>query len=239
MNTRAGIIYTYHTMPKIQAKKQEAYKQAISFRKRGFTYTEIAKICNVSRGTVSNWLRTESFSQVIAKENMAKAAKENKKRLALINKARVVERKEQYVHTLKTAETEYKHYKHNPLFVAGLTLYLTIGDTTDPRRLRITSARTDLHRLFITFTTEYLGVDKKDVRFWLLLYPDHDEVTCMKHWCKKTDLSPAQFHKNQVVSGRSQHNTLHFGVGNTIIGSTLLKQKLQLWLKLFSKEYKY
>ena len=43
--------------------KQAAYEQAVAFRKRGFTYSEIAKICNVSKGTVSNWLRHETFSQ--------------------------------------------------------------------------------------------------------------------------------------------------------------------------------
>lgn len=236
MNTRASIIYTYHTMPKIQPTKQAAYEQAVLFRKRGFTYTEIAKICNVSRGTVSNWLRRESFSQVIAKENMAKATKENKKRLALINKARLVERKEQYEHTLKTAETEYKHYKHNPLFVAGLTLYLAIGDMNDPRRIRLSSAKIDLQRLFGAFVTEYLGVAKADIRFWLLLYPDLDEVTCMKHWSKKTGLSPAQFHKNQVVSGRSGQKTSHFGIGNTIIDSTLHKKKLVKWIVLSQKD---
>jgi transcriptional regulator with XRE-family HTH domain len=49
--------------------KQEAYEQALAFRRRGFTYSEIAKICNVSVSTLSNWLRHESFSKAVAADN--------------------------------------------------------------------------------------------------------------------------------------------------------------------------
>jgi transcriptional regulator with XRE-family HTH domain len=216
--------------------KQDAYEQAIAFRRRGFTYAEIAKICNVSKGTVSNWLRHESFSKAVAKDNQKQAVAQNKKRLALINKARVAERRHQYAEAVRSAETEYQHYRTSPLFLAGLTLYMTTGDVSDARVIRLSDSRPELHQLFIRFVVTYLGVPKSAVRFWLLLYPDQREVICMKHWCKKTGLSPAQFHKNQVIQGRSRHKTLHFGVGNTIIGSTLLKKKLIRWTELMTKE---
>jgi len=215
---------------------EEAYEQAVLFRKRGFTYAEIAKICNVSRGTVSNWLRHEEFSQAIATQNKKRAVVENTKRLASINKARTTERKRQYADVVRGAETEYKHYRHNPLFVFGLTLYLTQGDTAASGTIRLTSSQTDLHRLFIRFLSEYMAVEKQSIRFWLLLYPDHDEVTCMKYWCKKTTLSPAQFYKNQYVQRRSQKKSTHHGVGNTIIASVLLKKKLLAWVSLLQKD---
>lgn len=218
--------------------KQEAYEQAVSFRKRGFTYSEIAKICNISVGTVSNWLKNESFSQVVAKDNALKAIIQNTKRLSLINKARTTERKGQYAEIVRLAEIEYKNYHTSPLFIAGLMLYVSEGDNQNDRLIRMANSRTDLHNIFIRFLTTYLGVQKSSIRFWLLLYPDLDEVVCMKHWCKKTGLSTGQFYKNQVIRGRSQKRTLHFGVGNTIIGSTLLKKKLTTWATLLSKEIK-
>ena len=54
-------------------RKEEIYKQAVEFRKRGFTYSEIAKICGVSKSTVSNWLSKKKFSKEIAKDNAQKA----------------------------------------------------------------------------------------------------------------------------------------------------------------------
>ena len=226
----------HFAMIKVTHYKQEAYEQAVSFRKRGFTYSEIAKICNVSVGTVSNWLKHEPFSKLVAVDNAKKAILENTKRLALINKARTTERKHQYAAVVRQAETEYKNYCASPLFSAGLMLYKSTGDMQNNRLIRLSSSQTDLHRIFMRFLTTYLGVERRSIRFWLLLYPDLDEVTCMKHWCKKTGLSAGQFYKNQVIVGRSTKQTLHFGVGNTIIGSTLLKKKLMRWIELFTNE---
>ena len=218
--------------------KKEAYEQAIAFRKRGFTYTEIAKICAVSRGTVSNWLAKEPFSQVVAETNKKQAAKDNKERIKLVNKARNAERATKYNEVLHLAETEYRHYRTTPVFIAGLMIYLAEGDLSDSRKIRLSSSRIELQQIFIRFITEYLGVDKKTIHFWLLLYPDLDEIKCMKYWRKKTGLSVGQFYKNQVIAGRSNKPTLHFGVGNTIIGSILLKKKLLNWIELASKELK-
>lgn len=226
-------------MPVSRGKyKQEVYEQALAFRKRGFTYSEIAKICGVSVGTISAWLKPLPFSEAITKSNKAIAAKDNKKRMASINKARTAERSKQYNEVVRLAEIEYKNYSTSPLFIAGLMLYVSEGDNTHARLIRLANSRPDIHRIFIDFITVYLGVDKKKIRFWILLYPDLDEVTCMKFWSKKTGVSVSQFYKNQVIQGRSKKRTLHFGVGNTIIGSTLLKKKLNKWIELALKELK-
>lgn len=216
--------------------KQEAYEQAVAFRKRGFTYAEIAKICNVSKGTVSNWLKDEPFSKQVAKDTTKRAVDANKKRLVSINKARNTERKVQYAEIVRLAKVEYQNYRTSPLFMAGLMLYSCEGDMHNERLIRLTSSRVDLHRIFIRFLTTYLGVAKPSIRFWLLLYPDQGEIACMKHWCKKTSLSPAQFYKNQIVNGLGNKRTLHFGIGNTVINNTLLKKKLSCWIELISKD---
>ena len=216
--------------------KKEAFEQAIAFRKRGFTYTEIAKICDVSRGTVSNWLKDKDFSKQVAKVNKERAYKENVGRIKLVNKARNVERTTQYKEMLRLAETEYKHYTTSPLFIAGLMLYLSHGDTKHQNQIRLTTNNPDLHRIFIRFAVEYLGVEKSSIKFWLLLYPAHDEIKCMKRWSKKIGISVGQFYKNQIVESRSNKQTLHFGVGNTIIGNTLLKKKMMRWVELALKD---
>ena len=223
-------------MTKVRHYKQDAYEQALAFRRRGFTYAEIAKICDVSVSTLSNWLAHEPFSKKVAQDNTDKATVQNTKRLALINKARNTERKGQYAEITRLAEIEYKNYRTSPLFIAGLMLYMSEGDNQNDHLIRMANSRTELHRIFIRFLTTYLGVEKRSIRFWLLLYPDLDEVSCMKHWCKKTGLSAGQFYKNQVIKGRSTKRTLHFGVGNTIVSNTLLKKKLLRWTKLLEKD---
>jgi hypothetical protein len=79
---------------------------------------------------------------------------------------------------------------------------------------------------------QYFGVERSKIRFWILLYPDLSEPICMKHWSKALALPYSQFYKNQVIQGRSKKRTLQFGVGNTIIVSTVLKHKLNRWIEL-------
>lgn len=212
------------------------YEQAIQLRKRGFTYDEIAKIVDVSKSTVSNWLSHQKWSKNVRADNAKRAARENGKRIRLLNKARGNQYKKLYAEAERSAITEFKHYKKDALFMAGLMLYVGEGDTVDEGLIRIASTRKDVHRIFITFATEYLGVERGNIRFWLLLYPDLDERVCVTAWSKDLKLSKEQFYKNQVIQGKGKKRTLHDGVGNTIIGSTVLKRKLMKWVELALKE---
>lgn len=225
-------------MPDSKRYKEEAYNLAVNLRKRGYSYREIAKLCDISVSTASTWLASLPGAELIVAENRRKAAKENTSRLLLINKARNTERKKQYKEAERIAKIEFENYRSNPLFMAGLALYVAEGDNTHPRLLRLANSRPELHRLFIRFVTQFLGVEKQAIHFWLLLYPDLEDVKCMQYWSKKTGISVAQFYKSQYIEGRSKKRTLHFGVGNTIIGSTLLKKKLDLWISLALKEWK-
>lgn len=219
--------------------KQEAYEQAVALRKRGFTYTEIAKICGVSRGTLSKWLAGEAFSKTVTILNKQRANKANSSRIKLINKARQAERLKHYKNILRQAETEFKHYRHSPLFISGLMLYYTVGDLGASTPIRFANARPELHRLMIIFSQEYLGIAKADIHFWLTLHKEHDPVVCLKYWSKQIKLSIGQFYKQQIVPKRTtRKNPLQFGYGNTIIGNTLLKKKLLHWVKLLEAETK-
>jgi DNA-binding transcriptional MerR regulator len=214
----------------------DTFNQAVSLRKRGFTLSEIAKYCEISKSTASLWLKDNEFSNDVTKQNMKRAGLENVKRLKLMNKTRQLEREKKYLEAIKAAETEFKHYKKEPLFVAGLMLYVGEGDNTHRRLIRIANTRITVHKIFLRFAIEFLGVPKDKIRFWILLYPDLDEEKCMRRWAKELSLPYAQFYKNQVIPGKSKKRTLQHGVGNTIIGSTVLKYKLNRWIELATRD---
>jgi transcriptional regulator with XRE-family HTH domain len=216
----------------------EVFSEVISLRKRGFTYSEIAKVCNISRSTVRNWLKNEIFSQEISVRNVKKAINDNKKRLLVINKARKTERNRQITEILHTTDIEYKHFRHNPLFIAGLSIYLSEGDLGDKYHIRLSSTRPELQSIFIKFLMDFMGIDKYTIRIWLLLYPTMDEVECMKYWIKKTGLTAAQFHKNQFIRYRGEKSVSHNGVANILIGNTIKKRKLLKWLLTLQRDIK-
>jgi predicted transcriptional regulator len=219
-------------------RKQIQFEEAKRLRKRGFTYTEIAKVTSVSVSTISAWFSKETWSQQIRDDNQLKAARENKKRISLLNKARSNQYVKLYAEAERSAVNEYKHYRTNPLFIAGLMLYVGEGDNKHSRLIRIANTRMQIHRIFIAFLIEFLGVSREKIRFWLLLYPDLQPAECMRIWSDTLGISHTQFYKYQVIDGRSKKRRLQYGVGNTIIGSAVLKKKLMKWIELALKELK-
>jgi predicted transcriptional regulator/DNA-binding transcriptional MerR regulator len=217
-------------------RKSAQFEQAVELRKRGFTYDEIAKIVGISKSTVSSWISRETWSVAIKSDNQKRAAKGNKKRISLLNKARGNQNKKLYAEAERSAKTEFKHYTHNPLFIAGVALYMADGDRKDEHLIRIAGGRKDVHRIFIKFAQEYLGVPREKIRFWLSLDLDSSPEKTSKAWSKALRIPLSQFHKYQVVGGRTKKRTLHDGVGNTIIGSKIYKKKLMKWIDMLYKD---
>lgn len=217
-------------------RDEEKYQKARIFRQRGFSYSEIAKIVGVSKSTVSNWFAKQSFSKKVRKDNEIKARRDNVKRIALINKARSSEREKRYKEILRSADTEFRNYKNSPLFMSGLMLYAGEGDNKDNRLIRLANSKMEIHRIFIRFMVEFLGIERREIRFWLLLYPDLSEKQLKPLWSKTLRIPTDQFYKTQVIQGKSPKRTLHNGVGNTIIGNAILKRKLVRWIELALKE---
>lgn len=212
------------------------YEEVVQFRRRGFTYSEIARIVGVSKSTVAKWLKEKDFSKRVTEDNAARAAKDNRKRMRMLNKTRANEHKRLRSETKRSAELEYKHFKQSPLFIAGVMAYLSHGDMQKDGPIRLTTTNQDVHRIFCKFMREYGGISSEDIRFWLLLYPDCSETACERRWLRALKLTKQQCYKHQRVAGTYRTKTLHHGVGNTIIGNAILKQRLCTWVALASKE---
>lgn len=212
------------------------YEQVVHLRKRGFTMQEIAKYCDISKSTASKWLKNEVFSAAVTITNSKRAGIDNAKRLRLMAKSRSSERKVRFQETHTSALVEFRHYQSNPEFRSGLMAYIAAGDMTDQNKVRLSSTSLFLHRTFVTFAQNFLGVEKSRIHIWLLLYKGVAEPAAMKQWSKYVKLPLGQFYKNQYVQNAPKQ-ALHFGVGNTIIGSTYHKQKLLTWVKQAQKQW--
>ena len=230
MNRCDDILHAVSTI-----RLEEQYEQALQFRKRGFTYSEISKIVGVSRSTLSTWFSKKAFSKKVRTENTQRAAKENVRRISLVNKARKSERSARYQEAEKSAITEYRHYKKDPDFIAGLVAYIALGDQTHPSRIRLSSTSPIMHTTFLRFCREYLGVTSEDVHFWIIIPSHAKEEKEMRYWSRKLSLPLSRFYRTQLVHTHANGRTLQHGTGNTIIGNTVLKKKLLQWVTLYSK----
>ncbi len=196
-------------------RNQENYDQALRLRERGFTLAEIAKICEVSKSTVSKWLAGSDISAAVTAQNKRRAGLANISRLKLINKARNIEREKMYKAAVKEAEVSYKHYRNDVLFIAGLMLYIGEGDSKDRAKIRIASNRTAVHRIFIDFMIEYFGIERRKIRFWILLYPDLSETECMKNGQKRSSSPTLSSTRTRLFKEKAKN--IHCNLGLVIL----------------------
>jgi hypothetical protein len=133
---------------------------------------------------------------------------------------------------------EFEFNKNDPLFMAGLMIYAGEGDKTNRFRIKLTNSEFYLHLIFIKFLEKFLKIERKNIKFWLLLYPDHDIEKSVGIWSYKLNISKSNFNKSQVIAGKEKIRKLQYGVGNSIISSVILKKKLLKWLEICRENFK-
>ncbi len=206
--------------------------QAFELRRQGKTYREIQKLLGISRSTLCDWFKNEEWSKHIKKSNTNKNIKISKERLEKLHEGRRLMLEKKYKKVEEDAIREFKIYKNNPLFMAGLMLYAGEGDKSSRNLTRLSNSEFYLHLVFIRFSEKFLNIGRDKIKVWLLLYPDHDIERNIEIWSQKLGIDRSNFNKSQVILGREKVRKLQYGVGNSIISSTSLKKKMMKWLEL-------
>jgi hypothetical protein len=178
------------------------------------------------------------WSKHIKKSNTNKQIKISTERLEKLHAGRKLMLDKKYKKIEEDAEKEFEVYKNNPLFMAGLMLYAGEGDKTSRNLTRLSNSEFYLHLVFIRFSQQFLNIQENNIKFWLLLYPDHNIENCIDIWSKKTGIKKTNFYKSQVIIGKEKTKKLQYGVGNSIISSTSLKKKMMKWLELCKLHFK-
>lgn len=217
-------------------RNEKSYALAVDLRKRGFTLAEIAKVCDVSKSTVSKWLKNKGFSADATKRNAARAAAENGKRLSLMAKARGTEARRRTNDALSSAKVEFENYAEIPAFRSGLMVYLAAGNRESLHKIQLSHSDVDVHRQFHSFLERFLGLERTRIRLLLHLPKGSKVSTVQQHWQRHTKLAVNQFYKPQIAT-HARKKPLRFGVGNTIIASTYHQRKLVEWVELARKRW--
>ncbi|MFA5936814.1 MAG: helix-turn-helix domain-containing protein [Candidatus Paceibacterota bacterium] len=205
--------------------------KVFELRKQGKTYREIERLLGISRSTLCDWFKDKEWSKHIKKSNTDKHIKISTEHLLKMNEGRRTMLEEKYKKVEEDAEKEFEIYKNNSLFMAGLMLYAGEGDKLDKGTIRLANIDFNLHKIFIKFCEKFLKVDKREIKFSILLYPDLDINLCIHKWSTELTIQEKNFYKPQVIQGKLQTRKLHFGVGTTIILNSFLKRKLLFWIE--------
>jgi len=208
--------------------------RAIKFRKTGLSYGEIAKKLNVSKSTLSYWLKDIPLTneqqkrlytkQVFILSKGPQSQKERRKRE--VNK--ITSEAEKEIKSPVALET----YK-----ILGAALYWAEGSKTNG--LKITNSDPNLILFMVKWFKKILGVSPKDLKVWLNIYPQQNDSDIKKFWSSLTEIPLKNFGKSYIkpLNKNYKKNNLYYGtVSIKVPRGTDMRYKIFGWIKSIMKD---
>ena len=207
---------------------------AFELRKQGKSYKAIKEELGISKSTLSGWFRDIPWSRHLKVSNTLRTR--STEHINLMHKARKEQLASFYSRAEEEARVSYETFRMEPLFWAGLMAYAGEGDKRTRHLVRITNTEFYIHTIFIRFVKKYLKVLDEDIKCCLILYPDNNQSLCKEMWSNILKIKRENFHKTQVIQGKEKIKRLQYGIGMSIISSTVHKKRILIWLSLAQDE---
>jgi hypothetical protein len=169
--------------------------QAIKLRKQGKTFPEIRSVVgDIPKGTLSNWLKdieltkkqSERIRQIMSDKGAIGrhlgAQKNHKNRIERLLKIEQI------------AKAEFEKFHQEPLFIAGLVLYLAEGSKKS-EQFQFMNSDPKLVNYMILWVTKFCQQDIDNLRFRLYIHKPYSNENCEDFWSKELKVRPSQFLK--------------------------------------------
>ncbi|OGG39896.1 hypothetical protein A2118_00740 [Candidatus Kaiserbacteria bacterium GWA2_50_9] len=207
-------------------------EKALELRKNGFSYKYISSKTGLSKATLSGWL-----AEIHYKPNEETVSAFGRARAAA--SARRAELRQQSIEEIrKVATKEVGKIHQRDLFMFGLGLYMGEGCKTNSQIRVMNSDHRIIQAIIAWF--RMLGVERRQIRLRLHLYPDNDVKQSLQFWSRATSIPLSRFQKSQIDRRTDKkakmRRKLPFGTAQlTVQGGgrkeygVLFFRKIQLW----------
>lgn len=208
--------------------------EAIKLRKKGYSYSYILERISVSKSTLSYWLSgipyipnaetTLKIGEALAASGRAK----NKIKIESINRA------------TEEAKTDIGKLTKRDIFMLGLGIYIGEGTKTH-NIVRVINSNPDIIKFVVGWFEEVCGLNRRNFRLRLHLYPDNVIKEAICFWSKSVGIPVGQFQKVQVdvrpnktfaKRGKLPYGTAHLSIkslGEKKFG-VFLSRKINAWI---------
>ena len=215
--------------------KREEENRARELRCQGFSMKQIVETLNVSKGSVSAWVRDIELPECLLRniENQRRLGREQSRITRLKNIARA------NIELNAKCKQEILPVSQRDLWFAGLMVYAGEGSKpsrVSSQRVEVANSDSNILRIFIKFLTSICIVPKDKIRVRLILYNDIDTEEAFSYWSKELGVSVSQFEKPFIKQSykdtpyrhlrRSKYGTAHVNVYDVRI-----YRKIMGWLQ--------
>jgi predicted transcriptional regulator len=190
-------------------KKYAEQRKAILMRKNGKTLLEIATKLEVSKASVSLWVKNitlpkKALQQIDARKNKARTLASQARRNQTLRK----------LHTAKLdAKTLVDKKLINPemaLLLCAVMYWCEGAKSKNDSEFTFTNAEPLLVKGFLNLLRIALPLDEKKFRIKMHLHQYHDERTQKKFWSKVTRIPESQFQNTYLKSNSAKNIKLNY-----------------------------
>lgn len=220
--------------------KLKERNRARQLRQKGFSIKQIAKTLNVSKGSVSAWVRDIQLSKD-ALANIEKRSHVGRERARESRLANILNKKN---FLYENCKIEILPLSYRDLWIAGLMLYAGEGRKVwdvSSQPIELTSSDPYIHRIFINFLTKICNIPCDKIKIRLFLYPDINLEEAKNFWSKELNIPLKQFQKpfiKQSYSNPIRIRRSRYGTAHIVLNNAELYRKILGWLKAIYSYYK-
>ncbi len=209
----------------------------MDLRKEGMSYSQIKNKLNVSKGTLSYWLREYPLS----KERIRELRDTNELRIERFRETMKAKRDARLKNTYLIEKKNIFPIQKKALYLCGLFLYWGEGTKTHTADLNMSNTDPALIKFFIIWLTTILNVPKTELKVYLHLYEDMKIETETNYWSETLNIPTKQFVKPYIKKTLLKNITHKGGFGhgtcNVKIGDARLNEKVMMALKSIRDNY--
>jgi hypothetical protein len=214
--------------------KSQAREKAIELRHQQWTYAEIAQKLNVSKGTLSLWLKDVPYSaRLEVLERRRKASIRNGLVLKNLKSARVAL-------VRSTAKDAIGQFTDVDFWRLGAMAYWAEGSKTVDSLVKFTNTDPDLVVMMVNWLRRICLVPPTKLRFHLRVHPGEDVRELERFWSELTGIPKSQFYRTTLKvsgSGGKTVRKLKHGIASVIVCDTELFYRIQGWIEAIKQEF--
>ena len=216
-------------------------QKAISLRKRGKSYNEISRILNISKGTLSLWLRNVKMPPEIEKKFWDKTRKGWAESIIRFNRQRIARARERGENIQLAAAKKIKNLTKKDLLLIGSVLYWAEGSMRSRWRVGFANSDPDMIKIVMRFFREICCIDEEKFNAKVHLHPNIKENKAVNFWSKvsgipKNQFTPSQTQISKSSKKRRNPHQLPYGTLHLSIHSVDMANQIKGWILGVSKQ---
>lgn len=216
--------------------KTEEKRKAISYREKGYSYSEILKQVNVSQASLSSWLKDIKIAELLVKK-LADKKEAGQKKGALTRKTMRINHEAEVI---RSSSREISDVTQDSLLMMGAIAYWCEGSKQKTHNVSqpVVFSNSDpiLIKLFLKWVKEICFIEEKDLIYNLCIHESGDEKKALKFWSISLSIpvstfSKTVFKKHNIKTTRKNINFEYNGLLRiTVRRSADLNRKIAGWV---------